>query len=618
MKNVRCAGFLRVLAGAVVCVAAMVAPAQAAAQEQRVYPVGHPVYLQLERAFRDAGMVLPDTAYPASGAQLRRAVSLLDSASLSPLGEYYADEVLRILDGWDGAAPVLAEPADGFSLVFDPQLNLELRLDDSRPGKQVLDEPLDVLLLESRAAMGPVFGQMDFMVRQEPFHGYLAGESWSNLPGRLEWMDFNFPRRGFLAAGAGPWSVQIGRDRLAWGSSHSGSLTLSGEPEYLEFVRLSGLFRRFSYTGVFLRLEPYAREDELPEPGSRYYPPIFVGDSDSDYAEFADAEGHYRAWRKSIVKHRFTFVPHDRVRFSLMESTGIGGHAPDLRMFNPFMILHNHYDFSLMTFATSAELTLAPMRGLELYGQWYMNDFMLPQERDAGAQEPNAMAWLAGVHYQRPVAAGLPGRLGGVRPMAGAGGAARGSAPMGLLTLGGEFYFADPYVYIRESVLRSFTYRHRVHTNYDGSGGESLGNIDWHDGFLGSPFGNDSMAWVVFAGFELPSLGSLEVEFLRHHDGPLGPADILVPGEEAVERTTPSGTPEYISQLTGVLQLSSRGIAGLDAALAGGRAGSWTRGLELTLGLTGRLQWIENLAHASGDDVFRGGAGASLGARWRR
>ncbi|MFW6362624.1 MAG: hypothetical protein ACOC0D_02160, partial [Spirochaeta sp.] len=166
--------------------------------------------------------------------------------------------------------------------------------------------------------MGPFFGEMDLMIRQEPFHSLLADDSWSNLPGRIQWMDFNFPRRAYLAAGGDRWTLQIGRDRLRWGTSRSGSLTFSGHPEYLEFIRLSTFFRHFSYSGVFLRLEPYVKSaSELPADGP-YVPPYYLSTGQNP-------QKHYRIWRKSVVSHRFTFAPHDKLRFSLMESTGIGG-----------------------------------------------------------------------------------------------------------------------------------------------------------------------------------------------------------------------------------------------------------------------------------------------------
>ena len=542
---------------------------QSGRHAQRMYEVGHRVYGLIESAFRDAGMVLPEAAYPANGAQLLYYVRLLDSASLSATGEAYADQARRILGGWDGPGPVLAELADDFSLEFEPLINLELRLDDERPDKRVLDAPLDVLTLNSRVAMGPLWGEMQFMLRQEPNHGRLSGESWSNVPGAVEWIDFNLPRRGYMSVGGERWSAQVGRDALAWGSSRSGSLTYSGEADYLDFARLSTFYRWFSYSGVFLRLEPWVHVDadpaEVPD-GGRYAPP----------------EGDYRSWRKSIVTHRFTFRPHERLRFSLMESAGVGGYAPDLRLFNPFMILHNHFDFTLMTFATSAELTVVPLRGLELYGQWYMNDIMLPQEAEAGAVEPNAMAWLGGFQYQLPL-------------------------DTSLARFGAEVFYSDPYVYIRESVLRSFTYRHRVHTNYDGSGGESLGNIEWHDGFLGSPFGNDSLALVLFGGIELLNTAGLELEFVRHHDGEKGASDILIPGAAAVEESTPTGTPQYVTQVTGVLSVSSAGFPQLVLP----------ESMVLDTALTGRMQWIENVAHGKGDTAFRGAASLSLGASWK-
>lgn len=580
-----CPGIHRLVMGLILML--LSAGCISAESPQRIYPVGHKVYRCLEAAYRDAGRVLPEVVYPANGAQLRLYLDLLADARLSVSGEYYRSEAQCILNGTDGPGPVLHEPSRGFSLEFDPQFALEYRLDDPSLDTRLLDPPVDLLRLDSRIAMGSVYGEIQFVVRQEPYHGELAPANPTNVPSALTYIDVNFPPRAFAALGGDTWLFQVGRDRVVWGASRSGSLTLSGDPDYLEFARFSTFFRTFSYSWIFFRLEPYVQSwDELPDDGP-YVPPFFLDDGSGG---IAGPSAHYRVWRKSIVMHRFTFRPGERVRFSVMESTGIGGYAPDLRILNPFMILHNHFDFSLMTFACSAELTVTPLGGLELYGQWYMNDFLLPQEADAGSTEPNAMAWLTGVHWQHPL-----DLLTGSGPTRAA-----------VLLLGGEFYYGDPYVYIRESVLRSFTYRHRVYTNYDGSGGETLGRIVWQDGFLGSPFGNDSLAWLVFAGLELAPTGRLELELVRYQAGELGPTDILTPSTEAAQQQTPTGTPEYATQFTTELRVSSDGIPGL----------SWN-GFVLDAAVTGRLLWTANLDHHASQEDFQAALGLSIGARWR-
>lgn len=554
-------------------------------QAARVFPLEHPVYRYLELAYREAGRVLPETVFPANGQQLGFYADLLPEFSAGSAGAYYMTEIRSLLSGSDGPGPLLSEPDTGLELEFVPLLNFEYRLDDARPSYRVLDRPEDVLRLESRTTMGPLYAEIDFIIRQEPNHGYLDGESRSNLPSEINYTDFNFPDRAIMATGGRHWSAQIGRDRLSWGTSRSGSLTYGGPDHYLDYARLSTFFRRFSYTGLFLRLEPFARASELPASGP-YRPPYLEGTNPAD---------QYRLWRKSIVTHRFTFVPHNSLRLSLMESTAVGGYTPDLRMFNPFMILHNYFDFTLMSFATSAEVTWIPLKGLELYGQWYMNDFLLQAEADAGAQEPNAMAWLGGLHYQKSL---VPIELNGLDRM------------FPLFSIGIEGYYADPYAYIRESVLRSFTYRQRVHTNYSpGTGEYRLGVIDWHDGFLGSPYGNDSAAWLVFACLDLDPLARLDLEYSEHRDGELGPADILTPGPEAVQLEGPSGMVELQRQLTVRLGLSSHGFQALQQIL-----GSAVLGLDFT----GRLQWLENTAHVAGDSDFRSGLGIGMGIEWRR
>ena len=541
---------------------------------QRLYPSDHHIHELIHAAYLDAGRVLPEVTYPASGAQLQFYLELLYDANLSPVGEETRARAWALLGEPDGPPPVLSEPGSGFSLQFVPAIAVELRVDESGRDTRLLPPPADLGSLQTRLTMPPFYGQIDVAVRQEPYHGELAPGNLTNIPSAVEYLDFNFPHRAFLSTGGPHWSFQIGRDQVAWGVSRSGALTLSGEADYVDFARFITFYRTFGYSWIWLRLEPWVHGvEELPDAGP-YAPPYLVDGGPA---------ANYRVWRKTVFIHRFTFRPVDWLRFTIMESASIGGYQPDLRMLNPFMVMHSHFDFSLMASATSAELTVVPFHGVEAYGQWYMNDFLLRQEADAGSTEPNAMAWLAGAHWRYPVSL----------------------APV-VASLGGEFYYADPYVYIRESVLRSFTYRHRVSTNYDGAGGTTLGRIVWHDGFLGSPFGNDSIAWLAFVGVEIPRLVGVDVEFRHHIDGELGVTDILAPEEAAALQRTPTGTPEISNRLTATVSATSEATELLPS------------GLVATAGLTGILQWTTNVGHESGATKIRGAAALSVGIRWQR
>ena len=126
---------------------------------QRMFSVGHPVYQLLEDAYRDAGRVLPELAWPASAAQLGFMIDQLDDARLSAAGRARLEAAARYLKAWDGPAPVLSEAQAGMAVQFVPIINLQVRFDDENPQQQVLAPPLDLLRLDVRAQMAPVFGR---------------------------------------------------------------------------------------------------------------------------------------------------------------------------------------------------------------------------------------------------------------------------------------------------------------------------------------------------------------------------------------------------------------------------------------------------------------------------
>ena len=57
----------------------------------------------------------------------------------------------------------------------------------------------------------------------------------------MKQLDFNMPLRAFVAAGGKNWSLQIGRDRLSWGSGCGGYLKpLGNDPENDLKIRRAG------------------------------------------------------------------------------------------------------------------------------------------------------------------------------------------------------------------------------------------------------------------------------------------------------------------------------------------------------------------------------------------
>ena len=64
----------------------------------------------------------------------------------------------------------------------------------------------------------------------------------------MKQLDFNMPLRAFVAAGGKNWSLQVGRDRLSWGSGTTGNLVIGDHIKYHNMARFTTYDSKFKYT----------------------------------------------------------------------------------------------------------------------------------------------------------------------------------------------------------------------------------------------------------------------------------------------------------------------------------------------------------------------------------
>ncbi len=566
----------------VICAASLSADASWA---QRLVPVDDPVYDYLEGYYRALGIVLPDSVRPMSHARIR---SLLDPAGTrpaTPAAEPYRAAIIDRLAAAERARFVLSET--DFLARLTPTVSLGVYLqevpDDGEPALDGDTRPVFFSMPLEFAFGRFIYARGDVDLAQDLNAIHMAPTNPTNLPSEIMMLDVGFPDRAYVSLGTINLGASFGRDRHAWGPSETGGLTLSGNHSYLDALRLTASYSRFSFTSFTAFLEPWATDGQFPTTG-RYEPP---------YATFPPgmtAQHRYRLWEKTLYLHRFTIRPWDFFRFSFTEGALIGGYPADIRYLNPLMVFHSFFDFRRNTSMAELEIEVAPFPGLGVWGSFYFNDLLLPQEAAAGATEPSAVAYQFGAEYEHTLG-----------PAAGS--AATQRLPL-VARVGGEFYYGDPYVYIRESILRSFINRDRVHTNYHAASGEiRLGQTAWVDTFLGSPFGNDSLAVTAWLGLAVPGLFESKFTYTHHRDGELGPTDILPPSG-FVEGAGPSG----VVETTDLIELTVTTYPSRFRVFAGERSS--------TVALIGRIIRRDNADHVDGETDLRAGLGVVVTVGW--
>jgi hypothetical protein len=176
-----------------------------------------------------------------------------------------------------------------------------------------------------------------------------------------------------------------------------------------------------------------------------------------------------------------------------------GGKYPDLRVFNPMLVYHNFYLKDNMNSLMSLELDYVPLPGIFLYGQFVMDQLSTNFEQDVYGRdiEPNAAGYMAGLEYRR-------------------------SAGTGYISLGYEYVYTSPWLYIREHPLVSYFSTRRIHSE---ARKDILGdhNYFYVNTPLGYAYGSDvivnsfllsytvAFQWAVYAEYRLMYIGENDI-----------------------------------------------------------------------------------------------------------
>lgn len=297
----------------------------------------------------------------------------------------------------------------------------------------------------------------------------------SNWVESVDYLDFTFPFRALAAFESGPVSASLGRDRLRWGPGRGGSLLISEDPDFYEHFQFGLSSPMLGYRFLLVSLD----ESLSRAPGS--YPDGLSSDD-------LDGVPH---WGKRLYIHRWELLFFKRLALGVVEGLTLGGVPPDLSYLNPLLILHNRYawnsqaaaGFIPASSALGLEFRLNPWRYMEFYGSFLMNQLQTGYEKDRyGASDiPDAYGWLAGVETAIPLSGGWA--LAGM-----------------------EYYFANPWLYIRENRFNSYYWGRRLASNVAGADQLARGSI-------GHPLGPDARAFSAFVGWDAPGFLRAALEF---------------------------------------------------------------------------------------------------------
>ena len=511
---------------------------------------GDPVLEDLRFLSMKSGITVLSFTPPLAPVEIERFLDSIDDASLpySAREAYY--RVRRRL------APVsrFSYSDESFSLMFDINTVLEGRTRFNSdiswfPRYQHVTPFISAPLRASFAGRIQLYLEPVFSMTPA---SYSRGAANINLPLEYGHMNHEAVIRAFAVAGGDWWNFQIGRDRLFWGTGHTGSMTFADNSPHFDFARLSFFSSTVKYSIVVnqmpLRLSRNLFTDEMWQE---------ILDDDSIDVNRTTLQRHF-------YLHRLDFRLFNRLSIGIMEGIMVGDAPLELRYLNPLIYFHSLFswnDFPLWRPYSghmvgsffSLEVNWSINRSFAVYGQFSMNEFTLPGEMDG---HPNAMGWMAGVQFAHSF-----NNWGSVSFL--------------------EFIYTDPYLSILSSPFASFIQMDRMGNYY----------------FIGHP--RDTIAVTLGSNFFYRNILSFSGRFSWIASGQHNENGITwdwESGPDAINRRTPTGTAENKF----VLSFGSR----------------WRpyRRLTLEANITGIVSLNNN--HVSGNNQTGGQASFSVGFQY--
>lgn len=236
---------------------------------------------------------------------------------------------------------------------------------------------------------------------------------------------FIWPRRAIFSFGGETWNFSVNRDKLSLGNANFGNL-LVDDHTFSDYAKLSFFSNNFKYDFVLMFFDTLLSSHEDPTTEGRIY-----------------------------MIHTLQFRALDKVSFTISENVMYKYKVLDFYFFNPSFIYHNLNNRGMFNALAYVDLNVIVVPGLEVYGQFALDQARAPHEGDS---QSSSYGLVAGISYSQ--------KLGD-----------------GMLTVYGEYAKTTPLLYRRDGIdfIRSSRYVAMEAPVY---------HIPFFD-YIGFPYGGD-------------------------------------------------------------------------------------------------------------------------------
>ena len=433
-----------------------------------IYPLDSPLYEDMDALYALCGLARPSTNRPWSDAEARRILDRIDPDALGAAASGLYDEILSIL-----GEGLRWQFGDDFQLTLGVDFALEMYAHSNQDDFTTEDDwersynerkslmkfnfeftsgenfytASDLHYRYKRADQDDVFeyyyGNLDsndhyvasYAIEPDSNAAHVKQSNqftrafFTNVYFNTEHFSFIWPRRAVLSLGGDNWNFSINRDVLSLGNASVGNMLVDCH-HFSDYARLTLFGEYFKYDWVLLFLNTIV--------------------SDNEHTE--QDEG------RIFMIHTLNFRILDKVSLTVSENVMYRYDTFDLQYLNPAFIFHNLNNRGMFNALAYVDINWAVMPGLEVYGQYALDQARAPHE---GTSQSDSSGFVAGIRYTNALGNGV-------------------------LSSYAEFAQTTPLLYRRDIVDFVRCYRYWSFSNGTFVGG----HVPFFD-YIGFPYGGD-------------------------------------------------------------------------------------------------------------------------------
>ena len=334
-----------------------------------------------------------------------------------------------------------------------------------------------------------IYGDLMLGINYYSLEPFGSSNFTTNIPGvapnTLSDIDVNFPPRDFFSTGSKGWNLQIGKEKLNWGTAQTGNLLLDGHFQYHNMIRFASWQDNFKFSFV---------SSFFPHPMNYY-----SGDAGTGSTwDPTQGQGTPVTGLSMLLAHRFEFTPfRGKLKIALNEAIIYMSEENklDISVFNPAMLYHNLYIRGNANSLSTLEMDFSPYKGWNVYGQLAVDEAVFFNEPDGTTTTP-----------ANPAATGIILGTKNTRILKG-----------GILSVGLEGAFTDPYLYLRANGITGGSQKKNEYgVNYVAALRimNAAKGLYYYEDYIGYPYGGDAITANLNAEFTVPEKWNLSANFL--------------------------------------------------------------------------------------------------------